>query len=91
MRSVSLIWCVMSAVLLKIAHGRTTGRGVTGVNQGVQDESQGACGSYNERQLEEGLTLEMGVFGHVVCDVKVVSKNRPALPSWAVHQIQSHK
>lgn len=76
-KSVSLFWSVMSALLLKIAQEKTTGGGVTGVKQGMLDESQGPGGSYSERCPEVGVTLEMGVFGHVVCDVKAAAKNNP--------------
>lgn len=34
-------------------------------------------GSYGEHCLEVGATLEMGVFGHVVCDIKAAAKNNP--------------
>lgn len=45
------------------------------MKRGPLDESQGPGGSYSERCLEVGVTLEMGVFGHVVCDVKAAAKN----------------
>lgn len=45
------------------------------MKQGTLDESQGPGGSYSERCLEAGVTLEMGVFGHVVNDVKAAAKN----------------
>lgn len=59
----------MSALLLKIAQERTWGGG-------TPDESQGPGSSYSERCLEVGVTLEMGVYGHVVCDV-AAAKNNP--------------
>lgn len=34
---------------------------------------------YSERCLEVGVTLEMGVCGHVVCDVKGDAKNSPGM------------
>lgn len=64
-KSVSLLWSVMSALLLKIAQEEPQG-GVTGVKQGTLDESQGPGGSYSECCLEEGVTLEMGVSEHVM-------------------------
>lgn len=45
------------------------------MKQATLDESQGPGGSYSERCLEAGVTLEMGVFGHVVNDVKAAAKN----------------
>lgn len=49
------------------------------MKQGTLDESQGPGGSYSEHCLEVGVTLEMGVFGHVVCDVKAAAKNNPGV------------
>lgn len=47
------------------------------MKQGTLDESQGPGGSYSERCLEVGVTLEIGVFEHVVRDVKAAAKNNP--------------
>lgn len=44
---------------------------------GTLDESQGPGGRYSEHCPEVGVTLEMGVFGHVVCDVKAAAENNP--------------
>lgn len=41
------------------------------------DGTQNPGGSYREHCLEVGVTLEMGVFGHVVCDVAAAAKNNP--------------
>lgn len=64
MKSVSL-WSVMSELLLKIAQEEPQG-GVTGVKQGMLDQSQGPGGSYSEHCLEVGVILEMGVSEHAM-------------------------
>lgn len=68
-KSVSLLWSVTSALLSK--------RAPQGVGWGVLQMSQGPSGSYIEHCLEVGVTLEMGVFKHVVCDVTTAAKNNP--------------
>ena len=47
------------------------------MKQGMLNESQGPGGSYSEHCLEAGVTLEMGLFGHAVRDVKAAAKNNP--------------
>lgn len=47
------------------------------MKQGTLDERQGPGGSYSEHCLEVGVTPEMGVFRHVVRDVKAAAKNNP--------------
>lgn len=54
-KSVSLLWPVMSALLLKIAPQRTTGGSYWGETR--LDESQRAGDSYSEPCLEVGVTL----------------------------------
>ncbi len=45
------------------------------MKRGVLEEIQGPGGSYSESCLEVGVTLKMGVLGHVVCDVRAAAKN----------------